>query len=533
MRKLAARGAQGNGGGRRSPVVRRAGDRRPPPRNLPRPPVYNGSPPRPRDAILRGAGGIRTEPSRESMENRESTPWKERLRGWGDELRAARHDRRRALILGGLLAVGVGSCGTGAAIAAWTRACAGSCPTAAQIDDFAPAAGHRALRRPGRRAGDVLPRAAPARPHRHASRATSPWPSSPSRTAASSSTRASTCGAWWARCATTSSAAAARSGASTITMQLARNLFPEQLPPQEKSLRRKIAEARLALQHGAALLQAGDPRALPQPHLPGRGRLRDRGGGAHLLRQARARAHRGRGRHAGRRSRRRPRATTRAATRDAARGRRNVVLRRDGRARRRPAAEAAAPPAPARSRSPRPAASMRAPYFVEHVRRELEDRFGELLYTGGLRIHTTIDPVAAARRPRRRWRSTCEEIEKGELRLVPPPDLRRVHREARRATGRRSPDALPAGRGGGDGPAQRRRARHGRRARLRAVAVQPRHPGAAPARLLLQALRLRARRSSRAARPCYHVADDPDRRPAGRRQHLGAQELLGRLRGRR
>src|SRR5690606_41026851 len=38
----------------------------------------------------------------------------------------------------------------------------------------------------------------------------------------------------------------------------------------------------------------------------------------------------------------------------------------------------------------------RAPYFVEHVRRELEDQFGELLYTGGLRIQTTIDATLQA-----------------------------------------------------------------------------------------------------------------------------------------
>src|SRR5690606_38465811 len=37
-------------------------------------------------------------------------------------------------------------------------------------------------------------------------------------------------------------------GGSTITMQLARNLFPQQLPAREKSLRRKFAEIRLARQ---------------------------------------------------------------------------------------------------------------------------------------------------------------------------------------------------------------------------------------------------------------------------------------------
>ncbi|MDP9349478.1 MAG: penicillin-binding transpeptidase domain-containing protein [Gemmatimonadota bacterium] len=40
-----------------------------------------------------------------------------------------------------------------------------------------------------------------------------------------------------------------------------------------------------------------------------------------------------------------------------------------------------------------PTGAIRAPYFVEAVRRQLEPRFGELLYTGGLRIYTALDPV--------------------------------------------------------------------------------------------------------------------------------------------
>jgi penicillin-binding protein 1A len=37
-------------------------------------------------------------------------------------------------------------------------------------------------------------------------------------------------------------------GGSTITQQLARNLFPEWLPYQDRSMRRKVMEARVARQ---------------------------------------------------------------------------------------------------------------------------------------------------------------------------------------------------------------------------------------------------------------------------------------------
>jgi penicillin-binding protein 1A len=50
---------------------------------------------------------------------------------------------------------------------------------------------------------------------------------------------------------------------------------------------------------------------------------------------------------------------------------------------------------------------------VEAVRRELEDRFGELLYTGGLRIHTGIDPVLQET-AERALEDQLRAIEKGE-----------------------------------------------------------------------------------------------------------------------
>ena len=66
----------------------------------------------------------------------------------------------------------------------------------------------------------------------------------------------------------------------------------------------------------------------------------------------------------------------------------------------------------------------------------------------------------------------------------------------------RSCKASQGGAGGDD--AGRRGAGHGRRARLRRQPVQPRHPGAAPARLGLQAVRLSrgARARLAARRPC-------------------------------
>ena len=78
-------------------------------------------------------------------------------------------------------------------------------------------------------------------------------------------------------------------GGSTITMQLVRNLYVG----RERTLERKIREARLAEELEDAPLQALDPAELPEL-----GALRDRrrpdrgrraGGRADVLRQARAR----------------------------------------------------------------------------------------------------------------------------------------------------------------------------------------------------------------------------------------------------
>jgi penicillin-binding protein 1A len=56
-----------------------------------------------------------------------------------------------------------------------------------------------------------------------------------------------------------------------------------------------------------------------------------------------------------------------------------------------PAQELQAQAIPLRLR-PRQETAVRAPYFIEHVRRYLEDQYGStLLYRGGLKVHTTLD----------------------------------------------------------------------------------------------------------------------------------------------
>jgi len=183
-------------------------------------------------------------------------------------------------------------------------------------------------------------------------------------------------------------------GFSTITMQLARNVFAERIPARERTLSRKLLEVRAAraiedefsksqilelyLNHvyfgnGARGIEAaarhyfGAPtRALTLPQ------------GAMLAAMLKGPALFDPRRHA-----------------DRARDRRDLVLTLMEQQGRIPAADAiAARKAPlgvlARSRAGR-SDDGPAPHFVEHVRRELEERFGEELYDEPLRIHTTLD----------------------------------------------------------------------------------------------------------------------------------------------
>jgi membrane carboxypeptidase/penicillin-binding protein len=308
-------------------------------------------------------------------------------RGWNAGLRTIMSDRRRLLLVLGLTVIGVGSCSVGSAVAAWNRACAGGCPTADQIADFAPQQASILYDTDGRVLGmfyrerrqlisvEDLPR-----------HVTMAFVSIEDRrfydhegvdfVRLVGAIRDNVFSGFGA------------SGASTISMQLARNLFPEQLPRGEKTFRRKIAEARLALTMERRFAK-DEILELYLNHIY-------LGAGAYGL-EAAARTYFDK-----------PAAEltiTEAATLaglpqapsgynprrnpQAAHGRRNIVLDwmvqtgtitpEEGRA----AKEAPLGLAP-------PSGVVRAPYFVEHIRRELEDQLGELLYTGGLRIYTTV-----------------------------------------------------------------------------------------------------------------------------------------------
>jgi penicillin-binding protein 1A len=183
-------------------------------------------------------------------------------------------------------------------------------------------------------------------------------------------------------------------GFSTITMQLARNVFPERIPARQRTLGRKVLEIRVAheiedrfekdeilelyLSHiyfgnGARGIDAAsrhyfavgaDKLTLPQ---------------AALLAAL-------------------PKSPTQYDPRrhpDRARERRDLVIALMARQGRIEADEAAAAKAAGlgvvRRRGPAGAEPGLAPYFVEEVRRQLEDQLGERLYEETLRITTTLD----------------------------------------------------------------------------------------------------------------------------------------------
>ncbi|HEX6938099.1 MAG TPA: PBP1A family penicillin-binding protein [Longimicrobiales bacterium] len=180
-------------------------------------------------------------------------------------------------------------------------------------------------------------------------------------------------------------------GFSTITMQLARSVFPERLPLRERTLSRKLAEMRVAKEieerftkreilelylnqiyfgGGAWGIEAAAQEYFGKP--------------AAELTLAEAALLAGLIRAPNRLS---PRVNPRAAL-----ARRAVVLRMMAVQELVPAAEAEAaarePLELARGTVDRRG---RAPYFVEEVRRVVEEKFGDAAYTEGYTIHTTLD----------------------------------------------------------------------------------------------------------------------------------------------
>ena len=186
-------------------------------------------------------------------------------------------------------------------------------------------------------------------------------------------------------------------GSSTITMQLARNVFADRIPARERTFRRKLLEARVARRIEKRFTKE-EILELYLNHIYF-------GNGAYGIEAA--------ARHYFDRSASKltveqaallaalPKAPThynprKHATR--ARERRDLVLalmERQGMLESEDAERARARPVRvARATDARRAAVPRAPYFVQSAREALEDRFGEDLWTTPMVVHTTLDPAA-------------------------------------------------------------------------------------------------------------------------------------------
>ena len=196
-------------------------------------------------------------------------------------------------------------------------------------------------------------------------------------------------------------------------MQLARNLFPQQLPPSEKT---PAPQARGDPAGACRWSDSFEKRQILELYLNhiylGAGAYGVEARRAHLLRQARARSSPSLEAATLAGLPQAPSAYDPRRNPDARARRRNLVLRRDGRdAGDHRRAGATRPSAPRWSSRPR-AAPAAPPTSSSRSAASWRTRFGELLYTGGLKIYTALDPVLQ-RRPSRRWRSTCARSRRG------------------------------------------------------------------------------------------------------------------------
>ena len=180
-------------------------------------------------------------------------------------------------------------------------------------------------------------------------------------------------------------------GSSTITMQLARNVFPEQLPASQRTITRKLGEARVARE----IEDRYSKREIMELYL----NQIYFGEGAYGIEAA---AEEYFGKSASQLSLAEsailaalPRAPSRLnprADEEAALEGRELVLRRmaeQGLITQEEFDEASE--AELVLREGRVDAEEEAPYFVEAVRRQLEDALGTAIYTQGYTIHTTLD----------------------------------------------------------------------------------------------------------------------------------------------
>jgi 1A family penicillin-binding protein len=186
-------------------------------------------------------------------------------------------------------------------------------------------------------------------------------------------------------------------GSSTIPMQLARNIFPRELPGAERTWKRKLQEARVA----QLIERSFDKRAILEMYL----NHIYFGGGAYGI-EAAARLYFGKPASdltlaEGATLAALPKAPSHYDPRrepERSRERRDLILtlmERQGLVRFADAEEARVTELAVRADGARDRTGVPlGPNFIDIVRDALEDRFGEGLYRSRLRIHTTLDPVA-------------------------------------------------------------------------------------------------------------------------------------------
>lgn len=218
-------------------------------------------------------------------------------------------------------------------------------------------------------------------------------------------------------------------GSSTITMQLARNVFPEKLPASQRTPWRKLGEARVAkaiervytkdeilalylnqiyFGNGAYGIEAA-----AQEYFGKRAADLELAEAALLAALPRAP------------SRYNPRSNPEAAVE----GRTLVLERMVAQGLIAPDEAEAADGAELELRRGSVAGDGRAPYFVEAVRRQLEEQFGDVLYTGGFTIHTTLD-ADAQRVLEEELTQQVRAAESGRYGRFPHPTYASVHADS-------------------------------------------------------------------------------------------------------
>jgi penicillin-binding protein 1A len=215
-------------------------------------------------------------------------------------------------------------------------------------------------------------------------------------------------------------------GSSTITMQLARNVFPEQLPANQRTFTRKVGEARVARE----IENRYSKREIMELYL----NQIYFGSGAYGIEAAaeeyfdKSAAQLGLAESALLAAL--PRAPSRLNPRsneEAALEGRALVLRRmaeQGHITQAELAEAAE--ADLVLREGRVDADDGAPWFVEAVRRQLEDELGSALYTQGYTIHTTLD-LDAQRAAEEELEQALRAIESGRYGGFPHRTYASIH----------------------------------------------------------------------------------------------------------